>query len=127
MDSEAFEATATSIYKEYKSEDSVMLPDELALKLADSLLHQAPFDALILYALALNASDLRWRVRHGHNYSSRVAPIEVFSLIKNKLNKHLYMQNDRVFNPVHYEMGEYLPASQWGYTITVGGVEVEQY
>jgi hypothetical protein len=51
----------------------------------------------------------------------------MFDLIKRVLNKHLYMKNDEVFNPVYYKMGEHLPASVWGYTITVGGKEVELY
>lgn len=127
MDSATFIATATSIYNEYKSVDDDALPTELAFKLADSLLQQAPFDALILYEIALDVNNIRWQVRHGTNYYSNVQPSDMFNTIKRRLNTYLYKQNKEVFSPVHYEMGDYLPASQWGYTITVGGVEVVQY
>lgn len=133
MDGKAFEQTATSIYNEYKPIErdvwNWMEDTETAFALADSLIHQAPFDALILYALALDVYGMRWTVRHGgnHPYHSDVNPMNAFEATKRKLNKHLYKQNADVFKPVQYAMGERLPASEWGYTITVGGVEVEQY
>ena len=125
MDGKAFEETAKSIYNEYKPEGEDLIKPELAFKLADSLVDQAPFDALILYALALDIQNISWMVRHG-NYH-QIITSAMFDLIKRVLNKHLYMKNDEVFNPVYYKMGEHLPASVWGYTITVGGKEVELY
>ena len=131
MDGDTFEQTARSIYNEYKPTDEANLniKTDMAFRLADSLIHQAPFDALILYALALDVYGIRWAVRHGmSHYSSAIPlPTHAFEAIKRKLNKHLYMQNEDVFKPVYYKMGEHLPASEWGYTITVGGIEVEQY
>jgi len=53
--------------------------------------------------------------------------MNAFEATKRRLNKHLYTQNENVFKPVQYAMGERLPASEWGYTITVGGKEVTQY
>lgn len=133
MDGKTFEQTATSIFNEYKPINrdtwNWMEDTEMAFALADSLIHQAPFDALILYALALDINGMRWIVRNGgnHPYHSDIAPVNAFEATKRKLNKHLYRQNADVFKPVHYAMGERLPASEWGYTLTVGGVEVEQY
>lgn len=100
-----------------------------AFALADNLIHQASFDSLILYALALDVYGIRWVCRNGgnHPYHSDIVPTITFEVIKRKLNKHLYKQNADVFKPMQYAMGEYLPASEWGYTITVGGAEVEQY
>lgn len=133
MDGKTFEQTATSIYNEYKPINrdiwNWMEDTETAFALADSLIHQAPFDSLILYALALDVYGIRWACRHGgnHPYHSDVNPMNAFEATKRKLNKHLYKQNADVFKPVQYAMGEHLPASEWGYTITVGGIEVEQY
>lgn len=133
MDGTTFEQTATSIYNEYKPIErdawNWMEDTEMAFALADSLIHQAPFDSLILYALALDVHGMRWTVRNGgnHPYYADVKPINAFEATKRKLNKHLYKQNADVFKPVQYAMSEHLPASEWGYTITVGGVEVEQY
>ena len=129
MDGATFEQTAMAIYNEYKpmDENNLNIKTDIAFRLADSLIHQAPFDALILYALALDVQSMRWTVRHGHSYQSNTIPITAFDAIKRRLNKHLYTQNEDVFKPVYYEMGDYLPASEWGYTITVGGMEVDQY
>jgi hypothetical protein len=133
MDGLTFEQTATSISNEYKPIErdgwDWMRDTEITFMLADSLIHQAPFDALVLYALALDVHGMRWIVRNGgnHPYHSDVKPMGAFDATKRKLNKHLYMQNEDVFKPVYYKMGEHLPASEWGYTITVGGIEVEQY
>ena len=136
MDGDTFGQTATSIYNEYKPEQNGssvngwdwLRDTEMAFALADSLIHQAPFDSLILYALALDVYGLRWTVRHGSsNYSNAIAPMNAFEATKRKLNKHLYKKNADVFKPVQYAVGEHLPASEWGYTITVSGVEVEQY
>ena len=133
MDGPTFEQTATSIYNECKPINrdiwNWMEDAEMAFALADSLIHQAPFDALILYALALDVHGMRWTVRNGgnHPYHSDVNPIIAFEATKRKLNKYLYTQNADVFKPVQYAMGERLPASEWGYTITVGGKEVTQY
>ena len=131
MDGKTFEQTATAIYNEYKATDEAgfNIKTEMAFALADSLIHQAPLDALILYALALDVHGIRWAVRNGgtHPYHSDVSPMNAFEAIKRRLNKYLYTQNESVFKPVQYAMGERLPASEWGYTITVGGIEVEQY
>jgi hypothetical protein len=131
MDGKTFEETATAIYNEYKATDEAGLniKTEVAFALADSLIHQAPFDALILYSLALDVYGIRWVVRNGgnHPYHSDVFPMNAFEAAKRKLNKYLYSQNKNVFKPVQYAMGEHLPASEWGYTITVGGKEVTQY
>jgi hypothetical protein len=131
MDGKTFEETATAIYNEYKATDEAGLniKTEMAFALADSLIHQAPFDSLILYALALDVYGIRWTVRNGgnHPYHSDVKPMYAFDATKRKLNKYLYTQNADVFKPVQYAMGDYLPASEWGYAITVGGIEVEQY
>lgn len=131
MNSETFEETATSIYNEYKPIEGGwdwMKDTEMAFALADSLIHQAPFDALIMYALALDVYGMRWTVRHGAVHAVvNTVPMNAFEATKRKLNKYLYTQNENVFNPMQYAMGDYLPASEWGYTITVGGEEVEQY
>lgn len=131
MDGKTFEQTATAIYNEYKATDEAgfNIKTEMAFALADSLIHQAPFDSLILYALSLDVHGIRWTVRNGgnHPYHSDVSPMNAFVAIKRKLNKYLYTQNESVFKPVQYAMGEHLPASEWGYTITVGGEEVTQY
>jgi len=131
MDGKTFEQTATAIYNEYKATDEAgfNIKTEMAFALADSLIHQAPFDSLILYALSLDVHGIRWTVRNGgnHPYHSDVSPMNAFVAIKRKLNKYLYTQNESVFEPVQYAMGEHLPASEWGYTITVGGEEVTQY
>ena len=131
MDGKTFEETATAIYNEYKATDEAGLniKTEMAFALADSLIHQAPFDALILYSLALDVYGIRWAVRNGgnHPYHSDISPMNAFEAAKRKLNKYLYSQNKNVFKPVQYAMGEHLPASEWGYTITVGGEEVTQY
>jgi hypothetical protein len=132
MDSETFEQTATAIYKEYKPVErdmwNWMHDTETAFALADSLIHQAPFDALIMYALALDVYGMRWMVRHGAAHAiANTIPMNAFDATKRRLNKYLYTQNENVFKPVQYAMGERLPASEWGYTITVGGEEVTQY
>lgn len=131
MDSNSFCDTAKSIYDEYKpslndGSDFKVIDFELAFRMSDSLLHQAPFDALILYGLAFNVGSMRWQVTHPRTFAD-TNPTEIFESIKRKLNHYLYMQNKNVFNLRQYRMGENLPASRWGYTITVGGVEVEQY
>jgi len=77
MDGPTFEQTATAIYNEYKpmDETNLNIKTETAFALAGSLIHQAPFDALILYALAFDVYGMRWTVRHGASYQSNTIPI----------------------------------------------------
>ena len=104
MDGKTFEQTATAIYNEYKATDEAgfNIKTEMAFALADSLIHQAPLDALILYALALDVHGIRWAVRNGgtHPYHSDISPMNAFEAIKRRLNKYLYTQNESVFKPV---------------------------
>jgi hypothetical protein len=51
----------------------------------------------------------------------------MFLNLKRRLNKEIYKAHEQVFKKVEYVNGEMYPPSEWGYTVMVDGVEVEQY
>jgi hypothetical protein len=101
---------------------------------AETLLHTAPLDAAMLYMLGWDICGMRWSLRGfvDTNLATRYSssdntPHSIFLSLKRRLNKEIYKANDEVFKKVEYVDGEMYPPSEWGYTIMVDGVEVEQY
>ena len=100
---------------------------------ADTLIHTAPLDAAILYMLAWDVGSMRWNMRryldaNMTRYSANEdTPHTMFLNLKRKLNKEIYKQNEQVFKKVEYIAPEMYPPSEWGYTVIVDGMEVQQY
>jgi len=101
--------------------------------IADALIHTAPLDAAILYMIAWDVGGMRWNVRRYIDssmtrYSAHEdTPHMMFLNLKRKLNKEIYKQNEQVFKKVEYTNSEMYPPSEWGYTVMVDGMEVQQY
>jgi hypothetical protein len=100
---------------------------------ADALIHTAPLDAAILYMIAWDVGSMRWNMRryldsNMTRYSANEdTPHTMFLNLKRKLNKEIYKQNEQVFKKVEYAAPEMYPPSEWGYTVMVDGMEVQQY
>jgi hypothetical protein len=123
MTLESWLDTAKTIYLEHEIEHK--LPEEI-LMLAEAMKSSAPLDALVLYAFGVN-SDFRWRIKNPSSWHHHKGAIEVFGAMKARLCKQIYKENKDTFKTVTYEMGKVYPPNEWGYTLMVDGVEVEQY
>lgn len=121
---DAWIETAKTIFLE--NELDTKKPKEI-LSLAEAAKDTAPLDSIILYALAMNISDFRFKIKHPSSWTFHPKPIDLFNSAKSKIIKQIYMENKSTFNTVSYECNEKYPPSEWGYTLTVDGVEVKQY
>lgn len=92
---------------------------------AEALRDQAPLDAMILYAVALDVGKITQQIEQPSWYQSE--PHEIFCNLKRKMNHALYKEHPEVFIPVRYGKGEVYPPSIWGYEIEVNGEIVQQY
>jgi hypothetical protein len=101
----------------------------------------APLDSLILFGTQLDVDGLQFhRLYHqaknitGNTstgfyayYSRLLDPLTAVEAVKRKLSKVLYERNPEVMKVRELEAGKRYPQSDWGFTITVNGKEVEQY
>lgn len=101
----------------------------------------APLDSLILFGNRLDVDGLQFhRLYHqaknitGNTstgyyayYSRLLDPLNAVEAVKRKLSKLLYERNPEVMKVRELEAGKRYPQSDWGFTITVNGKEVEQY
>jgi len=116
MSRDIFLATAKEIIEENKDKH---------FEAAEALRDQAPLDAMILYALALDVGKIDQQIRHPNWYQAE--PHEIFCNLKRHMNKRLYKEHPEVFIPVHYGKGEAYPPSIWGYEVMVNGEVQQQY
>jgi hypothetical protein len=116
MSREIFLATAKEIIEENKDKH---------FEAAEALRDQAPLDAMILYALALEVGRIQQQINHPNWYESE--PYEIFNNLKRHLNKRLYKEHPEVFIHVHYGKGEAYPPSIWGYEVMLNGEVQQQY
>ena len=123
MTLESWLDTAKTIYLEYEVEHK--LTAEI-LMLAEAMKSSAPLDALVLYAFGVN-SDFRWRIKNPSSWHHHKDAVEVFDSMKARLCKQIYKENKSTFKTVTYKAGKVYPPNEWGYTLMVDGVEVEQY
>ena len=133
MDYEAFIKTMHDVVNEHMNGFGTFDSDMDYSVKAEALLHTAPLDAAMLYMLEWDIGSMRWNLRRYIDqnitrYSAHEdTPHTMFLNLKRKLNKEIYKQNDEVFKKVEYTNCEMYPPSEWGYTVMVDGVEVEQY
>jgi len=118
MDRDVFLRTAKEVIEEHKGEH-----DDFAY--ADALRDQAPLDAMILYAVAMDVGRIQQQIMHPH--WGHTEPIEVFENLKRNMNNRIYKEHREVFKDIRYSMGEVYPPSVWGYEIEVNGEIVQQY
>jgi len=117
MDREAFLRTAKEVIDEHKHGK--------AFEAAEALRDEAPLDAMILYAVALDVGRIQQQIAHpqwGHT-----EPIEVFDNLKRHLTKRVYKEHRGVFKDIRYGVNEAYPPSIWGYEVEVNGEIVQQY
>ena len=133
MDYEVFVKTMVEVLREHMDENYSETNWKVFVDKADTLLDTAPLDAAMLYMYAWDTGSMRWNVRRYVDmnltrYSAHEdTPHEMFLNLKRKLNKEIYKANDEVFKKVEYTNCEMYPPSEWGYTVMVDGVEVQQY
>jgi hypothetical protein len=100
---------------------------------AETLIGTAPLDAAMLYMYAWDIGNMRWNVRryvdsNMARYSAHEdTPHTMFLNLKRRLNKEIYKAHEQVFKKIEYTNSEAYPPSEWGYTVMVDGMEVEQY
>jgi len=117
MDRDVFLRTAKEVLEEHKHGKE--------FEAADALRDQAPLDAMILYAVAMDVGRIQQQILHpqwGHT-----EPIEVFENLKRNMNNRIYKEHREVFKDIRYGMDEVYPPSVWGYEIEVNGEIVQQY
>jgi hypothetical protein len=114
--------------------------DEVLMR-AEEQVSFAPLDSLLLFGRHLDVDGLQFhRLFHqaknitGNTatgyyayYSRLVDPLTAVEAVKRKLSKVLYERNPEVMKVRELEAGKRYPQSDWGFTITVNGKEVEQY
>lgn len=118
MDRDAFLRTAKEVLDESKNEDAFVS--------AEALRDQAPLDAMILYAVALDVGRIQHQIMQPTSWH-RSEPIEIFENLKRHMNNKIYKEHPEVFKLVRYGMYESYPPSVWGYEIEVNGEIVQQY
>jgi hypothetical protein len=116
MSRELFLETAKEVMEENKDKH---------FEAAEALRDQAPLDAMILYALALEVGKINQQINNPNWYQSE--PHDIFNNLKRKLNHGLYKEHPEVFAPVYYGKGEAYPPSIWGYEVMVNGEVQQQY
>ena len=134
MDYDAFVRTMNDVVNEHMGGlDAYEMHTDYSAK-AETLLHTAPLDAAMLYMVGWDIGNMRWNLRKftDKHFSARYSsnddtPHTMFLNLKRRLNKEVYKTNDQVFKKVEYTDCEMYPPSEWGYTVLVDGVEVEQY
>ena len=134
MDYDAFVRTMNDVVNEHMGGlDAYEMHTDYSAK-AETLLHTAPLDAAMLYMVGWDIGNMRWNLRKftdsklsSRYSSSEDTPHIMFLNLKRRLNKEVYKTNDQVFKKVEYADCEVYPPSEWGYTVLVDGVEVEQY
>lgn len=132
MTLESWLDTAKDIYLEHetiikKADKPPAVKSPALLKLAEEMKASSPLDAVVLYALGMNIDGFRWKVKNPSTWHSHKDAIDMFNTMKAMLCKQIYKENEDTFKTVTYEMGEVYPPSEWGYTLVVDGVEVNQY
>ena len=107
---------------------------ERLITTADSIMHEAPLDAFILYIMGFGIGSMRFDIRNAVGlgipnsmHNEDVSPHDVFDNLKRRLNKEIYKKHKSVFKPVEYADDKAFPPSEWGHTVMVDGVEVKQY
>jgi len=116
VDRDAFLVIAKEVIEENKDK---------YFEAAEALREQAPLDAMILYAVALDIGKITQQINQPSWYQSE--PHDIFCNLKRHLNKQLYKEHPEVFIPVHYGKGEAYPPSVWGYEVMVNGEVQQQY
>jgi len=124
MTLESWLDTAKTVYLDHDIEDK---GSKEILILAEAMKSSAPLDALVLYALGMDTDGFRWKIKNPSSWHHHKEAIEMFSAMKARLCKQIYKENENTFKTVTYEAGKMYPPSEWGYTLMVDSVEVEQY
>ena len=124
MTLESWLDTAKTIYLDHDIEDK---GSKEILILAEAMKSSAPLDALVLYALGMDINGFRWKIKSPSSWHHHKDATETFNAMKARLCKQIYKENENIFKTVTYEAGKVYPPNEWGYTLMVDGVEVEQY
>lgn len=112
-----------------------------ALEVAEARIESAPLDALLIYAvvhqvdgaqlyrLYHQGSAIKGTTNNRHNsyYARLLNPEGIVEATKRKLSRELYEKTPEVMNVRELEAGKPYKQSDWGFTITVNGKEVERY
>jgi hypothetical protein len=133
MDYEVFVKTMADVLRDHSFGANMHSEWSVFTGKAEALIGSAPLDAAMLYMYAWDIGNMRWNVRryvdaNMTRYSANEdTPHTMFLNLKRKLNKEIYKQNEQVFKKVEYIAPEMYPPSEWGYTVIVDGMEVQQY
>lgn len=152
MRPEDFVMTAVEVVNEAYDIDLINMPSSYhhvgdekkncILTKAEEEVNSKPLDSLLLFGSQLNVDGLQMhRLFHqaklitGNTgvggylsyYSRLLDPLNTVEAIKRKLSKVLYERTPDVMNVRELEAGKPYKQSDWGFTITVNGKEVEQY
>jgi len=133
MDYEAFVKTMAEVLAEHGFDADTHSHWKDFTSKAETLIGNAPLDAAMLYMYAWDIGSMRWNIRrfldsNMSRYSAHEdTPHAMFLNLKRRLNKEIYKANDDVFKKIEYINSEMYPPSEWGYTVMVDGMEIEQY
>lgn len=151
MRPEDFVMTAVEVMNEAYKIDLANMPNSYhhvddeeedgVMTVAEEQVSSKPLDSLLLFGRHLNVDGLQFhRLFHqarritgnassGYSdyYGRLLDPLTAVEAVKRKLSKVLYERNPEVMNVRELEAGKPYPQSDWGFTITVNGKEVEQY
>jgi hypothetical protein len=151
MKPEDFVMTAVEVVNTAYSFDLTNLPNSYfhveeekhneILMRAEEQVSFAPLDSLILFGNRLDVDGLQFhRLYHQAKnitnntttgyyayYSRLLDPLNAVEAVKRKLSKLLYERSPEVMKVRELEAGKRYAQSDWGFTITVNGKEVEQY
>lgn len=127
---ELFKDTTISVVEERfgSAKNLTDIDSEKLLHEAQACIQNAPFDALILYALGYDVNNYKWSFRYGRtaNGDNGDRTHRLYMQTKRRILNELYKKHEEVFKTYRLKGGEYFPASKWGTDVIVNGEVMRQ-
>jgi hypothetical protein len=129
--------TGVDVFKscDVKTDEYYWLHDGARTKLlefAENNINSSPLESLIAYACAFDVKNsyrkiVNFMANDTSSSYNTIDGVQVLEGFRRTLTRKLYKEHKEIFKQVDFNPYELLPPSDWGYTITVNGVEVDRY
>jgi hypothetical protein len=102
------------------------------LKFAEDNINVSPLESLLAYVIVFDVHNAYRKIRsHAEiNASSVYNTLDGVALLarfRTVMARKLYKEHKEIFKQVEFDPYKLLPPSDWGYAVTVNGVEVKRY
>jgi hypothetical protein len=104
---------------------------EKLLEFAENNIDASPLESLLAYACVFDVHNSYRKIsnfagKNGSVYNT-LDGVALLARFKTVMSRKLYKEHEEIFKQVDFDPYFLLPPSDWGYTVTVNGVEVERY